>query len=79
MLELSHSVFVSSLDETVTVNTAKSFPIIFSGDQLTAARARSAKKAKFTSDSPSKRLEGLVPAVADWHTKQKILGVNNTS
>ena len=50
-------------------------PILFSGDQKTAARGRGAQKAKMNALSPSARLEGLVPVAADWHTKVKILDV----
>lgn len=76
MVESTEEVFVTSLNEKVEVRKARSFPIIVAGDYLTAARARGAKKAKINSDSPSSRLDGLVPAAADWHTKQTLLTVN---
>ena len=50
--------------------------ILIGGDQLTAARARSAQKAKLNAQTPSKRLEGLVSVVEDWHTKANLLGVS---
>ena len=75
ILESSAEVYVPSLDEIVKFHKARSFPIIVAGDQLTAARARGAKKAKCNSDSPTSRFEGLVPAATDWHTKQALLGV----
>ena len=54
-------------------------PIFVGGDQLTAARARGAQKAKVNALTPKSRLEGLVPAVEDWHTKVTLLtvGYNN--
>ena len=73
--ESSKEVYVPSLDEKVEYHHARCFPIIIAGDQLTAARARSAKKAKINSESPTSRFEGLVPAATDWHTKQALLGV----
>ena len=75
IIESSEEVHVPSLDEKVEVHQARAFPIIIAGDQLTAARARGAKKAKCNSDSPTGRFEGLIPAVTDWHTKQALLGV----
>ena len=49
------------------------------GDQLTAARGRGAKKAKVHADSPTSRLEGLIPVAEDWHTKVVLLEVGITS
>lgn len=77
MIETSQQVVVPSLNESVEVHKARSFPIILHGDYLTACRGRGAKKVKINADSPSHRLEGLVPAAADWHTKLKLLGVRN--
>ena len=51
-------------------------PIIVGGDQLTAARARSAVKSKKNAHTPTKSLSGIVPAVEDWHTKANFLGVS---
>ena len=75
IIESSEDVYVPSLNEKVEFHRARSFPIIIAGDQLTAARARGAKKAKVNSDSPTSRFEGLIPAATDWHTKQALLGV----
>ena len=52
-------------------------PVIISGDYLTAARGRGAKKVKVNSDSPAGRLEGLIQAAAGWHAKLTVLGVSN--
>ena len=46
-----------------------SFPTLFAGDQLTTERARTVTNVLSNSDSPSSRLEGLIPVTADWHTK----------
>ena len=43
--------------------------VLLGGDQLTAARAREARKAKVSSDIPSIRMEVIVPVAEDWHTK----------
>lgn len=75
IIESFEDVYVPSLNEKVEFHRARSFPIIIAGDQLTAARARGAKKAKVNSDSPTSRFEGLIPAATDWHTKQALLGV----
>ncbi len=44
--------YVPCIDKTVKVSYALGRPILFSGDQLTAARARGAQKAKVNSPSP---------------------------
>lgn len=41
----------------------------FAGDQLTAARARTARKIRVNSKDELKSLRGLVPFAADWHCK----------
>ena len=66
---------VASIDETVRVWSARARPILFGGDQLTAARARGAKKAKVNAVSPAARFEGLVPVAEDWHAKVAFLQV----
>lgn len=49
-------------------------PILFGGDQLTAARARGAKKAKINSVDPSLRFDGLIPIAEDWHARLNFIG-----
>ena len=61
---------------TVEVERANMHRILICGDQLTAARARSAQKAKLNAHTPSKRLEGLVSVLEDWHTKANLSGVS---
>ena len=62
-------------EEAIQVPNAVIHPILFGGDQLTAARARGAKSAKINSYDPFKRLDGLIPIAEDWHTKLNFLGV----
>ena len=50
-------------------------PVLFGGDQLTAARIRGAQEAKCNSVTASKRFDGLIPVIEDWHTKVIILEV----
>ncbi len=69
MLETSQAVIVPSLNESVQVMKATSFPILVHRDYWTASMARGAQKAKINSESPSS------PVAADWHTKLKNLGV----
>lgn len=69
--------FIPSTGLTTQVPKASLHPIIIGGDQLTAARARGAKKAKLHVDSPISRLEGLIPVAEDWHTKVTLLEVSD--
>ena len=69
--------FISSTDQTTQVPKAYLHPILIGGDQLTAARGRGAKKAKVHADSPTSRLEGMVPVAEDWHTKVTLLEVSS--
>ncbi len=61
-----------------TEEKARFHPILLGEDQLTAARTRATKKAKVNSQTPSKRLSGIVPAAEDWHAKANFLGVSDT-
>ena len=60
---------IISSGATVTEESATFHPIIIGGDQLTAARARSAIKSKMNGHTHSQTLSGLVPAAEDWHAK----------
>lgn len=59
-------------------NDVKMHKILIAGDELTAARARGAKKHMANALTPMERLEGLVPTNADWHSKAALLGVSMT-
>ena len=76
MMDYKKDVHVPSTDESVQVVCGIAHVIKFAGDQKTAARARGAQLAKVRADTPSGRLMGLVPAVADWHTELKLLDVS---
>lgn len=65
-----------STGEVITEEKATMHRIIVGGDQLTAARIRGAQRAKFNGETPSKRLEGIIAAAEDWHTKANFLGVS---
>ena len=56
-----------------TLKQATMHSILLRGDQLTASRARGARKARVNSDSPLSRFEGLIPCAEDWHAKMYIL------
>ena len=45
------------------------------GNQLTCARARSAKRHRQDSATAVERMEGLLPVVEDWHTKMCLFEV----
>ena len=77
MMETIEEVYVPSIhvDKSVKVTKAHTQLLQFAGDQNTAARAREAQKAKANALSSSDRLAGLVPVVADWHAKVKLLEV----
>ena len=62
-------------EEAIEIPMARMHPILFGGDQLTAARARGAKKAKINSFDPCRKLDGLIPTAADWHARLNFLGV----
>lgn len=68
---------VISTGEDVKEEKASIRRIIVGGDQLTSARIRAGQKGKLNGQSPAKRLEGIVPAVEDWHAKANFLGVSN--
>ena len=51
---------------------------LFGGDQLTCARARSAKRHHQDSATPLEKLDGLEPVVEDWHTKMCLFEVRKS-
>ena len=51
--------------------------ILFGGDQLTVARARSAQAQRENTDRGALRLEGLIPVLEDWHTQLTLLQVSS--
>ena len=63
--------------ETASVTEVQMHSVMFGGDQLTAARARGAKKSRANSTTLDKCLSGLEPYVQDWHAKVIFLEVRN--
>lgn len=61
--------------EVVEKEKANIHRIIIGGDQLTAARIRAGQRAKENGQTPVKKLEGIVAAIEDWHSKANFLGV----
>ena len=51
-------------------------PLLFGGDQLTAARARGCQELRINSDTATGRLQGLIPVAEDWHTSLTLLTVS---
>lgn len=74
-LSSSHECILNT-GETAQEERAAIHPILVGGDQLTVARARVAIKAKANSQTPSKKLSGIIPAIEDWHAKANFLGVS---
>ena len=74
-LSSSHDRIIST-GETVKEERAAIHSILIGGDQLTVARTRGAIKAKVNSQTPSKRLSGIIPVVEDWHAKANFFGVS---
>ena len=63
-------------DEVISISKTKLHPILLGGDQLTASRARGAKKAKVNSFESESRLDGLIPMAEDWHTRLNFIEVH---
>lgn len=61
--------------ETVSVPKSRVFPVLFGGEQLTAARARGAKRVKVNSAEASSHLDGIIPVAKDWHAQLNLLEV----
>jgi L1 cell adhesion molecule like protein len=78
-LEKEETVVVGSTQEKVDVIASKTHKILFGGDQLTAARARSAIRNVDNGDTASSKLSGLIPVIEDWHTKMTVLVVSGGS
>lgn len=61
--------------ETEEETTEKLHQVLFGGDQLTVARARSAIGMRRTHDTNREKLQGLIPVVEDWHARVTLLQV----
>jgi len=63
--------------EEYEVDATKLHKVLLFGDQLTVARIRSAAVIRSTSDTGAlDKLEGFVPAIADWHARAILLDVS---
>lgn len=60
---------------TRSVDTTQFFQLLMGGDQLTVARVRGTAALRATHDSPSERLNGIMPVVADWHARPTLMKV----
>ena len=60
----------------IEVDNTNFHSILFGGDQLTVARIRGAKVLRDTHDTPTDRLEGVLPVVEDWHARMALLKVS---
>lgn len=56
-------------------DNSKLIQILLFGDQLTVARSRGAAALRNDDSTSMNRLEGFVPAVADWHARMCLLQV----
>lgn len=74
--EYSKTFQVPGTGDEVEVLDASLHRIFFGGDQVTAARARGAVRAKMNSLSPVTQLAGIIPCAEDWHTKLNLLDVS---
>ena len=55
--------------EPVVVKLDYFHNLLFGGDQMTCARIRGSQGIRQNGKSGSRCLEGLVPAIEDWHAK----------
>ena len=58
------------------VNSIELSTLLFMGDQLTVERARNVVKSRVNASSPAEALEGLHPAICDWHAECVLLQVH---
>ena len=49
--------------------------VLLGGDQLTAARAQTAQRARINSDLHTDAVHGLVPFASDWHAEFNLMEV----
>ena len=61
--------------QSVPIARAVMYPIVFGGDQLTAARIRAAQKHMCNANTPVKRLLGVCAMSEDWHSKLTVMEV----
>ena len=76
VIEYTATKRIESINEEVPVPSAIYHHIFFGGNQLTAARVRSAQKHMCNADTPAKRLVGFHAMIEDWHTKLTFMEVS---
>ena len=74
--ESANLVYIPSTNQMVLKAGATVHPIMFGGDQLTAAHAYGAITAMANNLTPQRRLEGIIPVIEDWHAIVVLLEVN---
>ena len=57
------------------IDDSKLVNVLLFGDQLTVARVRGAMQLRDDDNTHLNRLEGFVPAIADWHARMCLLQV----
>lgn len=67
---------IESRGVEIDVKKAKFHQILLGGDQLTAARARSAIRNVGNGNRSVSKLSGFIPVVEDWHAKMTLLSVS---
>ena len=60
----------------VIVDTSRVHRILVGGDQMTAARIRSAQDAKMNSESAVQRFGGFISMFEDWYAKAHFMAVS---
>lgn len=56
-------------------NDYKLSQILLGGDQVTVARVRGAVGVRSNHENAQDRLEGIVPVIEDWHSRQVLMQV----
>ena len=65
VVEYETEVDIPNSNTKQSVRSVVAHPILFGGDQLTAAHVRGAQDAKCNSASADKRFDGIVPVIED--------------
>ena len=58
------------------MDTSRMHRILVGGDQMTAARTRSAQDAKMNSESAVQRFGGFISMFEDWYAKAHFMAVS---
>ena len=75
MEELQEKYVPTHSVDTEMVNCECMHKVLFGGDQVTVARARSGQMGRRNEVTPTQQLRGLVPIVEDWHARMTFLEV----